>query len=394
MSKRKYSHADLVDHIAEIIRKAKPGDQLDNDRELAERFGVSNVTVRAAMLELAKEGLVSRRVGAGTFVLDVSARQHIAIVVSQDLLRSLRMPYVHTAVMSVLDDLNHQDLPYKLYMVPKALTEAEDVEWPQPVHIERCGLASSMRKNEIRALICVAIGCNNGWAAPLESRGVPIIGVSSDSAFRNRVGFHDEPYLRKAIRYLAAFGRTRIGYLSWLQEDKRASGLDAGVGIIADEIERMGLKYHPEWVRDDADPHHPASGWQAFREIWTANPNERPDALVIADDRIFTSASSAILQMGIKVPKDVQIVTHWNKGSGLLCPFPVARYEYDAAQVGGIVHDMITACLKDPNHPPQLKIVQGEWFTEAEHPSIDEDGFVDAYADDAASSFPSSSTDH
>jgi DNA-binding transcriptional regulator YhcF (GntR family) len=388
MSKRKYNHADLVHEIAEIIRKAKPGDQLANDRELAEFFGVSNVTVRAAMLELAKEGLVSRRVGAGTFVLDASARQHIAIAVTQDLLRSLRMPYVHTAAMSILDSLNHQDLPYKLYMVPKALNEHEDVDWPQPIHIERCGLAASMRRNEIRALICIAIGCNNGWASPLESRNVPIIGMSGDSSFRNRVGFYDEPYIRKAVRYLAAFGRTRIGLLSWLQLDKRNSDYDAGVTAMSEELERLGLPFHPEWVRNDADPHHPASGWQAFREIWTANSSERPDALVIADDRLFSSASSAILQMGIKVPKDIQIVTHWNKDSGVLCPFPVARYEYDAAKVGDIICGMMTACLKNPNHPPQLEIVKGEWFTEAEHPSIEGDGFLDAFADDNAGTAP------
>ena len=46
----------------------KPGDIIPSESELAERFGVSQGTVRKAIDELANENLLVRRQGKGTFV--------------------------------------------------------------------------------------------------------------------------------------------------------------------------------------------------------------------------------------------------------------------------------------------------------------------------------------
>lgn len=45
-----------------------PGARVPSERELAEHHGVSLMTARRALVELARLGLVTRRVGAGTFV--------------------------------------------------------------------------------------------------------------------------------------------------------------------------------------------------------------------------------------------------------------------------------------------------------------------------------------
>lgn len=46
----------------------KPGDVVDSERELAKLHGVSLMTARHALADLAQEGVVERRHGAGTFV--------------------------------------------------------------------------------------------------------------------------------------------------------------------------------------------------------------------------------------------------------------------------------------------------------------------------------------
>src|ERR1700678_2714067 len=48
--------------------KLKPGDVVDSERELARIHGVSLMTARHALADLAQEGVVERRHGAGTFV--------------------------------------------------------------------------------------------------------------------------------------------------------------------------------------------------------------------------------------------------------------------------------------------------------------------------------------
>jgi GntR family transcriptional regulator len=67
-------HAPLYLRIRHAIRRAieqdwlKPNSALPTERELAEAFGASRVTIRKALEGLADEGLLRRRQGAGTFV--------------------------------------------------------------------------------------------------------------------------------------------------------------------------------------------------------------------------------------------------------------------------------------------------------------------------------------
>lgn len=61
-----------------ILKELMSEDQLPSERELAEIFDVSRITVREALAELEQEGLIEKRVGAkgGTFVLPVTANSH------------------------------------------------------------------------------------------------------------------------------------------------------------------------------------------------------------------------------------------------------------------------------------------------------------------------------
>jgi GntR family transcriptional regulator len=48
--------------------RLRPGDVVDSERELAKIYSVSLMTARHALADLAREGMVERRHGAGTFV--------------------------------------------------------------------------------------------------------------------------------------------------------------------------------------------------------------------------------------------------------------------------------------------------------------------------------------
>ncbi|MFE5208792.1 GntR family transcriptional regulator [Streptomyces sp. NPDC056600] len=64
-------------HAADAIRKEiragrlKPGEQLPSLRELQDRFGIANMTMRAALNLLREEGLIYTIQGRGSFVADV-----------------------------------------------------------------------------------------------------------------------------------------------------------------------------------------------------------------------------------------------------------------------------------------------------------------------------------
>lgn len=62
--------------LRQRVLRAAPGDPLPSESELASRFEVSRMTARQAVQNLAAEGLVQRRRGAGTFVAPRPMHRH------------------------------------------------------------------------------------------------------------------------------------------------------------------------------------------------------------------------------------------------------------------------------------------------------------------------------
>lgn len=61
---------DLIEQRI-VSRQLRPGDRIPSQRELSKLWGISEVTVRRAMQELAARGLIRSRAGSGTLVIGV-----------------------------------------------------------------------------------------------------------------------------------------------------------------------------------------------------------------------------------------------------------------------------------------------------------------------------------
>src|ERR1700729_2012953 len=77
-------HAQIEDWLAGQIAAGAlaPGDRLPTEKDLAAWFGVSRMTLRHALAELARRGLVTRTVGrhGGTFVAAPKLEQDLTIL--------------------------------------------------------------------------------------------------------------------------------------------------------------------------------------------------------------------------------------------------------------------------------------------------------------------------
>ena len=64
------SAANLRDELRRIITSGslRPGERLPTERELSSQFGVARNTVRRALDDLSRSGLIARHIGRGTFV--------------------------------------------------------------------------------------------------------------------------------------------------------------------------------------------------------------------------------------------------------------------------------------------------------------------------------------
>lgn len=81
MAKDKRLYHSVADQILEMIRDGAfpPGSRLPGERELAERFNVSRVTVREAEIALQALGHISIKTGSGVYVLDPSSQKNGSI---------------------------------------------------------------------------------------------------------------------------------------------------------------------------------------------------------------------------------------------------------------------------------------------------------------------------
>jgi GntR family transcriptional regulator len=78
-------YEQVADALRDEIRSGRygPGDKLPSERELTERFKVSKMTVRAAIVQLRGEGLVTSRVGYAVLVAEPGPPRRL----SDDILR-------------------------------------------------------------------------------------------------------------------------------------------------------------------------------------------------------------------------------------------------------------------------------------------------------------------
>jgi GntR family transcriptional regulator len=68
--------------LEQIEAGMKPGDRMPSERELTERFGVSRMTARQALVELENEGYLVRVQGKGSFVATPKIEQPLATLTS------------------------------------------------------------------------------------------------------------------------------------------------------------------------------------------------------------------------------------------------------------------------------------------------------------------------
>lgn len=76
--RREARYEEIERWLRARVLEGVPGDPLPSESELASKFGVSRMTARQAVQNLAHEGLVERRRGAGTFIAVQPLHRHEA----------------------------------------------------------------------------------------------------------------------------------------------------------------------------------------------------------------------------------------------------------------------------------------------------------------------------
>jgi GntR family transcriptional regulator len=79
--------SQVRDQVLDLIEQLAVGDAIPSERQLSAELGVSRLTLRAALDDLAREGHVVRRRGAGTFVSEPKIAQELTMTSFTDDMR-------------------------------------------------------------------------------------------------------------------------------------------------------------------------------------------------------------------------------------------------------------------------------------------------------------------
>jgi len=99
-----------------------PGEAISSETELQERYGVSRITVRRALGDLASEGYISRQPGRGTFVLQPKLQD-----------RSERLGGFSESLSAQGFEVEWQILQYEMRPAPSSVARKLGVDESQPL---------------------------------------------------------------------------------------------------------------------------------------------------------------------------------------------------------------------------------------------------------------------
>lgn len=74
---KQLKYQEISREIKEFLSQSPVGGKLPSDREFARRFGCNALTVRKAMDPFVKNGMITRRVGSGTFKTEIKAEPEL-----------------------------------------------------------------------------------------------------------------------------------------------------------------------------------------------------------------------------------------------------------------------------------------------------------------------------
>jgi DNA-binding LacI/PurR family transcriptional regulator len=318
------SHRVLAHLRREIVnRRLAPGARLPTRDNLVARLKVSKGTVQKALTELAGEGWVVPRGVAGTYVCE-----DVPFVVRYGLV----FPWRPSAAK-----------PWALFWKTIAHTatalarpgELEFVTYYAGAEASPADIATLNRDvtaHRVSGLIFTGPPWGLEGTPALTQENMPRVSITAGSLGFPRVWLDGAGFWQRAMEEVARRGRRRLAIVvAMIEEDC------AAIEFCLATAKQWGLELRPEWVQNvpTAAPH----GTPNLMRLLMSLPEERrPDSLIVFDDNLVEHALRGLLEAGVDVGRDVDVVAGCNHPLERPDVLPVCRLGYDS-------RELVQACV-------------------------------------------------
>lgn len=304
----------------------RPGEKLPSERELCERYRVSQITVRRALRELDHLSRVYSHHGLGWFVStpsgDEAPERELCLVTP-----TLDWPLA-PVIQYLSEDLLEQGVAVR-FLLTRGDQEREEACVRRLTHLKPTAVAlvvSGAEQGALERYRALTSLLESPWL--LLWQDVP--GVKGPV-----VAVDEQACMQEVTRHLLSLGHRRVAYAgldpSLIQGQRRYWGF-------ASTLWEQGLELPLNWVfsGDLAEGPEHARFLAAF-----AGP-QSPTALVCASDLRSAQAMRALEEIGLDCPADVAIASLGDEAFAALLPTPLTSLRPD---LEGLGHEASQALL-------------------------------------------------
>ncbi len=301
----------IADHLEREIISGRLGHnmRLPITKELARQFNVTIPTVQQGLARLAEKGLLRRSPKLGTFVNAAPLSRSVGIVTGWN-------PF---ATETKYDSLLLEALRHRL-------TE-EGFSHECHFGLIREGFEPGLRKlkediaaGRYGALVIIDTSSElNNWLDTQES--IP---------WFIPPGIDHRHCAEIASDYLLERGFTDLLFVPLHAPERRAAHAAEKEGFL-NSLARHQITASPSRVAYLGGGITEA--YERAKKLFAKRRNRLPQAIIVNHDCVTKGLLIALSELGIRIPADLALVTHANKGDSFLTPIPLTRCEVDPALV-------------------------------------------------------------
>ena len=337
--------APLYEQVENILNyqirngQLKEGDQIGSQIELAKKYDVSLITIKKALSNLIRNGVLVSRIGKGTFVssghskLDISKHKSIGLV-----LRDLNHPFFSPIVKSV--ERKVSELGYNL-MLASSSGDIEKEE-NQILHFKRIGVSGLI-------IASMSLHYNaTDYIKQLQYENFPYMMISY---------MHDPDYWYVGIEheqggYLAAKHLIDLGY-------KKIGCVHGGKGNLLGEIRKNG---YSRALNEAGIPFDSSliyyldqkkSRFESGNDIGKQflKLKKKPEALCFYTDSAAMGFLQAVIEGGMNIPGDLAIVGFNDIEMAQYVTPPLTTIRQDAFRIGKLAAEIVVNRIEGKEQP-------------------------------------------
>lgn len=320
----------------------RAGDFLPPEPELCRQFAVSTITMRRALMELGRDGLIRRKGGVGTVVAATRRKLRFALLFL---------------------GFDEQDWTDRGELFGNLLAGIGDAAWranadfstvrtsaredPTPI------FKNLLDERQVDGVLLRTAGdVPPGAVDLLESRGMPYVAIKRHIEGRpmNFVTVDDRAALRRATEHLIELGHTRIALMMAAPDISPRRELLAGY---REALGAHGLALDPRLEQTMARRGLPTqeAGFAAMRALLALeNP---PTAACIDGGEMVIGAFDALAASHLRVPDDIAIVGHGDMRVALGLRPALTMIETPYAEIGRIAAMTLFDLIASPGGGPR-----------------------------------------